>query len=454
MTDRTHDLVARDKTFFWHPFTQMHDWAEEEPLIIERGEGTTLFDTEGVAYIDGVSSLWCNIHGHRRPEIDQAIREQLDRIAHSTMLGLSGPPAIELAERLVRLAPASLNKVFYSDSGSEAMEIALKIAFQHWQQKGQARRTKFVALDLAYHGDTVGSVSLGGIPLFHQVYGPLLFDCLRAPTPYVYRSETPDDPDACRDACLAAMDDLLAQHAGEVIGVVMEPLMQGAGGIIVHPSGYLKGVRQLCDKHGVLLICDEVAVGFGRTGKMFACDCEDVSPDIMAVAKGLTGGYLPLAATLVSDAVYSAFLGEYTDFKTFFHGHTYTGNALCCAAALGTLDVFEADRTLDQLPPKIEQLTRRLGEFRELGHVGDVRQCGLIAGIELVKDRATKAEYEPGEKIGMRVMQTARRRGLITRPLGSVIVIMPALVMSAETLDRMLDILYESISEVTEQADS
>ena len=454
MTDRTRDLAAKDKTFFWHPFTQMRDWSDDEPLIIERGEGTTLIDTDGAAYIDGVSSLWCNIHGHRRPEIDQAIREQLDRIAHSTMLGLSGPPAIELAGRLVRLAPDPLSKVFYSDSGSEAMEIALKIAFQHWQQRGETQRTKFVALDLAYHGDTVGSVSLGGIPLFHQVYGPLLFDCLRAPAPYVYRSETPGDPEACRDACLTAMDGLLAQHAGEVTGVVMEPLVQGAGGMIVHPRGYLKGVRELCDKHGVLLICDEVAVGFGRTGRMFACEHEGVGPDIMAVAKGLTGGYLPLAATLVSDEVYSAFLGEYTDFKTFFHGHTYTGNALCCAAALGTLDVFEKDRTLDQLPAKIEQLARRLDEFRELEHVGDVRQCGLIAGIELVRDRATKAEYEPGERIGIRVTGAARRRGLITRPLGNVIVIMPALVMSARTLDRMLDILYESIREVTEQAES
>jgi adenosylmethionine---8-amino-7-oxononanoate aminotransferase len=451
MTDRTRDLAAKDKAFLWHPFTQMRDWSDESPLIIERGEGTTLFDTDGNAYIDGVSSLWCNVHGHHRPEIDQAIREQLELVAHSTMLGLSGPPAIELAERLVGLAPGALSKVFYSDSGSEAMEIALKIAYQYCQQRGETRRTKFIALDLAYHGDTIGAVSLGGIPLFHQVYGPLLFECLRAPTPYVYRSETPDDPDACRDACLAALDQLLSDHAGQVVGVVLEPLMQGAGGIIVHPRGYLQGVRALCDKHGVLMVCDEVAVGFGRTGTMFACEQESVAPDIMAVAKGLTGGYLPLAATLVCDEVYGAFLGEYADFKTFFHGHTYTGNALGCAAALATLDLFDSDRTLERLAPKIEQLTRRLEGFRELEHVGDIRQCGFIGGIELVADRATRAAYAPAEKIGARVTQAARRRGLMTRPLGNVMVLMPALAMSDDTLDRMLDILFDSIREVTEE---
>ena len=451
MTDRTQELAAKDKEYFWHPFTQMKDWCDEEPLIIERGEGTTLIDTDGNEYIDGVSSLWCNVHGHRRPEIDAAIRSQLDRVAHSTMLGTSGPPAIELAERLAALAPDGLRKVFYSDSGSEAMEIALKIAFQYWRQKGGERRTRFVALDLGYHGDTIGAASVGGIPLFHAVYGPLLFETLRAPAPYCYRCPLDREPETCSMACLGEMDDLLSEHADEIIAVVMEPLVQGAGGIIVHPEGYLAGVRALCDKVGVLLICDEVAVGFGRTGRMFACEHEDVRPDIMALAKGLTGGYLPLAATLATEAVYGAFLGEYEEFKSFFHGHTYTGNALGCAAALATLDIFEKERTLDAIQPRIEQLAQRLEGFRALEHVGDVRRRGLIAGIELVRDRTTKAEYEPADWVGIRVAQAARKRGLITRPLGNVIVIMPALAMSAETLDRMLDVLYESIREVTEQ---
>ena len=451
MPDRTEDLAAKDKRYLWHPFTQMKDWCDEASLIIERGEGTTLYDTDGNAYIDGTSSLWCNVHGHRRPEIDAAIREQLDRIAHSTMLGTSGPPAIELAERLVQLAPDGLAKVFFSDSGSEAMEVALKVAFQYWRQKGDDGRTKFVSLDLGYHGDTLGAVSVGGIELFHGVYGPLLFDGLRAPAPYCYRCPLGREPATCSMACLGEMDRVLGEHANEVIAVVMEPLVQGAGGIIVHPEGYLSGVRSLCDKYGVLLVCDEVAVGFGRTGKMFGCEHEDVCPDIMAVAKGLTGGYLPLAATLTTADVYDAFLGEYEDFKTFFHGHTYTGNALGCAAALATLDIFEKERTLDAIQPRIEQLANRLDEFRQLRHVGDVRQRGLIAGVELVRDADTKEEYEPADRVGIRVTQAARRRGLITRPLGNVIVIMPALAMSAETLDRMLGILYESIQEVTEQ---
>ncbi len=446
MTSPAEDLAASDKQHFWHPFTQMKDWLDEQPLIIERGQGAKLYDLEGNEYIDGVASLWCNIHGHRKREIDDAVRDQLGRIAHSTALGLSAPPAIRLAERLARLAPEPLTKVFYSDSGSEAMEIALKIAFQYWHQReGAGRRTKFVALDLAYHGDTIGAVSLGGIPLFHGVYGPLLFDTLRAPTPYTYRSPYGEDPETCSAACLDRMNAVLREHADEVIAVVMEPLVQGAGGIIVHPSGYLRGVRELCDRHGVLLILDEVAVGFGRTGKMFACEHEGVAPDIMAVAKGLTGGYLPLAATLTTGEVHDAFLGEYEQFKSFFHGHTYTGNALACAAALASLDVFEKEKTLEQIQPSIRQLARRLEEFRALEHVGDVRQRGLIAGIELVKNRGTKAEYEPAEKVGIRVTRAARKRGLITRPLGNVIVIMPPLCISAEDLDRMLDILFESI---------
>ena len=453
MNERTEDLAARDKQHLWHPFTQMKDWVADQPLIIERGAGARLYDTEGNEYLDGVSSLWCNLHGHRRPEIDDAIRDQLGRIAHTTMLGLSAPPAIELAERLVALAPRRLTKVFYSDSGSEAMEIALKIAFQSWRQReAGGRRTKFVALDFAYHGDTIGAVSLGGIPLFHGVYGPLLFETLRAPAPYCYRCSLGLEPATCSMACLARMEDVLRDHTEEVTAVVMEPLVQGAGGMIVHPRGYLRGVRELCDKYGVLLICDEVAVGFGRTGRLFACEHEGVVPDIMAVAKGLTGGYLPLAATLVSDEVYSAFLGEHEAFRTFFHGHTYTGNALCCAAALASLGIFETERTLERIQPRIAQLTQRLERFKELDHVGDVRQCGLIAGLELVRDRATKAEYEPAEKIGIHVTTAARRRGLITRPLGNVLVIMPPLCIREDELDRLLDILFDAIREVTEVA--
>ena len=313
------DLVEADRRYLWHPFTQQRDWEREEPVIVQRAEGTDLIDTKGRRYIDGVSSLWCNVHGHRHPRIDAAIRDQLDQVAHSTMLGLSHPPAIDLARRLVEIAPDGLSRVFYSDSGSTATEIALKIAYQYWRQQGEERRTRFVSLREAYHGDTIGSVSVGGIDLFHATYRPLLFETLAA---------TPGDVEEMRG--------LFEAHPGEIAAVIMEPLVQGAAGMIVHPEGYLRAVRDLCDEHGALLICDEVAVGFGRTGRMWACEHEGVSPDLLCIAKGITGGYLPMAATLTSERVYEGFLGEHTDFRTLFHGHTYTGNPLACAAALAS----------------------------------------------------------------------------------------------------------------------
>src|SRR5215213_9958895 len=307
-----------DERYLWHPFTPQRDWDADDAPVIESAEGTDLIDEAGRRYIDGVSSLWCNVHGHRHPRIDAAVRNQLERVAHTTMLGLSHPPAIELARRLVELAPPGLERVFYSDSGSTAAEIALKMAFQFWQQQpdpAARRRTRFVALREAYHGDTVGSVSLGGIDLFHSLYRPLLFDALRA---------EPGDADD--------LERVLGAHGEEVAAVVVEPLVQGAAGILVQPEGYLRAARGLCDRFGVLLVCDEVATGFGRTGTMFASEQEGVSPDLMCVAKGLTGGYMPLAATLATERIYEAFLGATSDYKTFFHGHTYTGNPLACAA--------------------------------------------------------------------------------------------------------------------------
>src|SRR5436190_1683584 len=339
------DLAADDRRFLWHPFTQQQGWDEEDAPIIERAERCELIDVSGRHYIDGVSSLWCNVHGHRHPAIDIAIRDQMDRVSHSTMLGLSHRPAIELARRLIEIAPDGLSRVFCSASGSTAAEIALKMAFQYWQQRGgdDARKTRFLALREAYHGDTIGSVSVGGIDLFHSMYRPLLFDSLKA---------EPGDA--------ADMERLLADHGDEVAAVIVEPLVQGAAGMLVHPPGYLRAVRELCDRHGTLLICDEVATGFGRTGRMFACDHEDVGPDLMCLAKGLTGGYLPLAATLSTERIYEGFLGEHEEFRTFFHGHTYTGNPLACAAALASLRLFEQEHTLERLEPKIELLGRLL----------------------------------------------------------------------------------------------
>ena len=394
--------------------------------MIERADGTDLIDSEGRRYIDGVSSLWCNVHGHRHPGIDRAMREQLGKVAHSTMLGLTHPGAAELAARLVELAPDGLRRVFYSDSGSTAVEVALKMAFQYWQQRGgqHVRRTSFVRLRDAYHGDTLGSVSVGGIDLFGATYRPLLFGS--------HAAEPGDAADMAR---------ILASHEEEIAAVVIEPLVQGAAGMLVHPPGYLRAVRELCDRHGVLLICDEVATGFGRTGTMFACEQERVAPDFLCVAKGLTGGYLPLAATLTTERIYDGFLGAPEEFRTFFHGHTYTGNPLACAAALANLRAFERERTLLRLQPKMRLLRELLLEVAEIDAVAEVRGHGFMAGIDL-------GDHDPSRQVGQRVAREARRRGAIIRPLGNVIVLMPPLAISKDDLRRLVEITAASISAV------
>jgi adenosylmethionine-8-amino-7-oxononanoate aminotransferase len=412
-----------DQRHVWHPFTQMLDWCDEDPLVIERAEGTELVDSEGRRYIDGVSSLWCNVHGHRHPLLDRAVRDQLERVAHTTMLGLSHPGSAELAARLVDLAPPGLTRVFYSESGSTAVEVALKMAFQYWQHRGgqHARRTSFVCLDGGYHGDTLGAVSVGGIDLFHGAYGPLLFQSHSVPA---------------GDA--SELERVLERRGEEIAAVIVEPLVQGAAGIRVQPPGYLKEVRRLCSRYDALLICDEVATGFGRTGTMFACEQERVAPDLLCLGKGLTGGYLPLAATLASDRIYEGFLGPHEDFRTFFHGHTFTGNPLACAAALGNLEVFETERTLIRMKPKIRLLTELLTELTVMPEVAEVRGRGLMVGIDL-------GEHDPALRLGHRVTIEARRRGAIIRPLGDVVVLMPPLVISKADLRRLVKIAAESI---------
>ncbi|HEY4779614.1 MAG TPA: adenosylmethionine--8-amino-7-oxononanoate transaminase [Solirubrobacterales bacterium] len=417
------DPAQLDQDHLWHPFTQQQGWSEEEPLLIERGEGSHVIDVDGRRYIDGTSSLWCNVHGHRHPDIDRAVSAQLGRVAHSTMLGLSHPGAAELAARLVAIAPPGLARVFYSDSGSTAAEIALKMAFQYQAQRGgeHARRTAFVKLREAYHGDTIGSVSVGGIDLFHAAYGPLLFE--------THAAEPGDAAD---------LERVLAAHGEEVAAVIVEPLVQGAAGILVQPPGYLRAVRELCDAHGVLLICDEVATGFGRTGSMFACEQEGVSPDLLCLAKGLTGGYLPLAATLATEAIYEGFLGAPEEQRTFFHGHTFTGNPLACAAALASLDVFESERTIERLQPKIRLLGERLEEIEAMPEVAAVRWRGFMVGIDL-------GEHDPALRMGHRVTLAARERGAIVRPLGDTVVLVPPLSISAADLMRLLEITADSI---------
>lgn len=446
-------LRAWDVAHLWHPFTAQADWAESDILIVDRGEGAYLFDIHGRQYLDGVSSLWCNVHGHRHPAIDAAIRDQLDRVAHSTLLGATHAPAIELARRLVELAPEGLTRVFFSDDGATAVEVALKMAFQYWRQKPgpEPQRTRFLALGGAYHGDTIGDVSLGGVDRFHAMFGPLLFQPLRAPAPHCYRCPLGLTRPDCGIACLGEVARLLEAHPGEVAAVVVEPLVQGAAGMIVHPEGYLRGLRDLTRAHGTLLIADEVAVGFGRTGSMFACDREGVVPDFLCLAKGITGGYLPLAATLTTEEVHSAFDARASDGKTFYHGHTYGGNPLGAAAALACLRVFAEERTLEALPAKVDRLGRNLEAFRPHAHVGDIRQIGLIAGVELVADRATRTPYPWADQVGARVCRLARDQGVLLRPLGDVLVIMPPLSVTLEQIDDLCSVLLRCVKAVVDE---
>jgi len=465
-------LEEWDKKYIWHPFTQMKEWVSESNLIIEKGKGSYLYDIHGNRYLDGVSSLWVTVHGHRKREIDNAIKEQLGKVAHSTLLGLSNVPAVELAKRLVGLMqwpvvsgqrsvvnkktssfipnPSSLTKVFYSDSGSTSVEIALKIAFQYWQNKGVKDKTRFLTFKNAYHGDTIGSVSLGGMELFHDIYRPLLFKTIQVNSPYCYRCHLGKEYPSCKTDCIKEVEDTLKKQHKEVAALVIEPLVQGAAGMLVQPAGFLKGLRLLCDKYKILMIADEVATGFGRTGKMFACEHEGVVPDILCIAKGITGGYLPLAATLTTMEIHDAFLAEYNEFKTFFHGHTYTGNPLACAAAIANLDLFEQEETLKRLQPKISLIEKELKRFAGLSHVGDIRQKGFMVGIEMVKEKETREPYPVELRMGHRVILEARKRGAILRPLGNVIVLMPPFCIKEVELKRLLKITYESIRVVTE----
>src|SRR3989339_439297 len=433
-----------DKQYLWHPFTQMQDWLKNEQLVIAEGKGSYLYDTKRNKYLDGVSSLWVTVHGHRKKELNQAIKKQLDKLAHSTLLGLANVPSIELAKELVIITPKDLNKVFYSDNGSTAVEIALKIAFQYWQQirspspsgrgargEGFKKKTKFLTLINAYHGDTVGCVSVGWIDLFHKIYRPLLFSSFKV------------------GFDLKEVEKVMKKHHHKIAAMIVEPLIQGAAGMLTQPKGFLKGVRKLCTKYNILLICDEVATGFGRTGKMFACEHEKVSPDIMCLAKGITGGYLPLAATLTSQKIYNAFLGKHEELKTFFHGHTYTGNPLAAAAALANLGIFKKEKTISKLEPKIRHLKKRLQKIGSLTIVGDIRQCGFMVGIELFKNKTTKEPFPYKDRVGHQVILEARKRGVVLRPLGDVIVLMPPLSISHKELEKLLRITYESIAAVS-----
>jgi adenosylmethionine-8-amino-7-oxononanoate aminotransferase len=448
----TEKLRDMDRSYVWHPFTQMKDWEKSDPLVIVGGDGSWLVDSDGNRWLDGVASIWTNVHGHCRKEINEAIKRQVDRLEHSTQLGLANDQAALLAARLVEIAPSGLRKVFYSDNGSTAMEVGIKMAFQYWRHMGRPEKTGFISFKNAYHGDTIGCMSVGGIDLYHQVFRPLLVPAILSPAPYCYRCELSSNRDSneCGLLCLKKLESLMERNAGRLAGLVIEPLVQGAGGMIVQPDGFVQRVRELCDRYDILMIADEVAVGFGRTGTMFACEQEGVTPDIMALSKGITAGYLPLAATLTTRKIYDAFLGEYEDMKTFFHGHTFTGNPIACAAALASLDIFEKERLLDTLKTKIDYLSERLGAIARLDHAGDVRQKGMVGGIELVRDKKSCEPYGWEERVGVRVCMEARRYGLFLRPLGNVIVVFPPLSISMGEMKLLMDGIEASIIAVTD----
>ena len=454
MTNDYRQLARWDREYVWHPFTQMQMWNSAEPVIIERGEGPYLIDVTGRRFLDGISSLWVNVHGHRHPYLNAAIIGQLDKIAHSTLLGLANVPSILLAKRLADISPPGLTKVFYSDAGATAVEIALKMSFQYWQQQNDPAlrgKKKFISLGEAYHGDTIGSVSVGGMDLFNDLFRDLLFSGYRAYPPYCYRCPLSLKRDKCGLACADAVEDIMSKHHEEIAAMIVEPLVQGAAGMIVAPQGYLRRIRELCTKYNILLIADEVAVGFGRTGTMFACEQEEVCPDLMCLAKGLTGGYLPLAATMTTERIYEAFLGEHKALRAFFYGHTYTGNPLACVAALANLDLFENNNILDHVQNMAGVMAGALERFHELAHVGEIRQRGLMVGIELVRNKETKEAYPWDENIGHQVILEARKHGLIIRPLGPVIVLMPILNISESQLLEILNITCRAIKTATER---
>ena len=444
----TAELAAWDRQYLWHPFTQMQDWLAEEPLIIEAGDGNYLVDTDGNRYLDGVSSLWCNVHGHRKRELDEALIAQTRRIAHTTMLGLANVPATELAKRLIELAPPGLTRVFYSDAGATAVEIALKLALQYWQLKGETTRTRFAALTEAYHGDTLGAVGVGYSETFHRFFRPVVTPALRLDPPHVFRWQQHQSPARAVELALADARRVFAEHGAELAALIVEPLMQGAAGMWAQPLGYLPALAELAREHGTLLICDEVATGFGRTGRLFAVEHEHVRADLLCLGKGITGGYLPLAATLASEAIFDAFLAPYERFEAFFHGHTYTGNPLACAVAVANLDVFAAEQVVERVQSRAALLAGLLAETAaRIPQVGDIRQWGLMVGLELVRDAETRAPYDPALKIGQRVVRAARRRGVIIRPLGGVIILMPPLSITEAELERLVRVTAESIQE-------
>jgi adenosylmethionine---8-amino-7-oxononanoate aminotransferase len=442
-------LAGADHRYLWHPFTQMRTWLQDDPLIIERGEGNYLIDSNGRRYLDGVSSLWCNVHGHRKARLDQALHEQIDRIAHSTMLGLSNVAAIELAEQLIAVVPGGLERVFYSDSGAEAVEVAVRMAAQYWQLAGQPGRTLFITLNEAYHGDTVGAASLGYSEPFHRHIRPLLFHTVKIPPPHMLRFYQEMEPEAAQEAALAAAREIFDRNAQLTAALVIEPLMQGAAGMWSHSAAYLRAIVEMARAAGALVIVDEVATGFGRTGRMFACEHAGINPDFMCLGKGITAGYLPLAATLTTQRIFEEFLGQPEDFRAFYYGHTYTGNPLAAATAIANLEIFRDEQVIERMQSAIEALRAGLSSrFAKHPHVADIRQWGLMAGVEMMESPRERRAFPYANQVGARIAKAARKAGVVVRPLGDVMVFMPPLSITPSEIEMLLDAVCDAACEV------
>lgn len=450
-------LIQKDFKYVWHPFTQMKEAALKPPILIERAKGVYLYDDQGKAYIDGVSSWWVNTLGHSNDRLNRVLYEQAQTLEHVIFSGFTHKSAIELAEKLVKLAGGGLSKVFYSDNGSTAVEVALKMAYQYWTNKGhrasadgggKPEKSKFIAFENSYHGDTLGAVSVGGVDLYHKVYKPLLFEIYQAKSPYCYRCPAGCEAETCDCECLKDCEEFLNKHANEIAGVIIEPLAQCAGGMIIYPPKVLARLRELCDKYEVLLILDEVATGFWRTGKMFAYHHAKINPDMICVAKGITAGYMPLSATIVTDKIYDAFYDDYETMKTFFHGHSYTGSALATALGLESLKILEEMDIERVVSQKAELLRSELEKFRDLPHVGDIRQIGMIAAIELVQDKKTKAPFAFEARIGQKIYEHALELGAVLRPLGDTIYFLPPYIITDDELKKLVDIAFRAVKNI------
>lgn len=441
--------IKKDLRYIWHPYTQMKDCRRWPPILIERAEGVKLYDNKGNFYYDTISSWWCNVHGHNHPKIKRAIKKQLDSLEHVLFAGFTHTPAILLAEKLVSITPANLTRVFFSDNGSTAVETALKMSFQYWQNSGRRKKTKFVSLDLAYHGDTIGAMSVGGATVFNRVFDALLFKSFKVPSPYCFRCPVGKQRNCCSIDCIKSLDDILKKHKNQIAAVILEPCLCAAAGMIVYPIEYLKRAAELAGKYGVHLIADEVATGFGRTGKMFACEHAGVQPDFMCLSKGITSGTLPFAATLTTEEIYNAFYDDYENYKTFYHGHTYTANPIGCAAALASLEIFEEEKTLEKIKTLIPIFHNGMEKFRPLSFVGDVRYIGMIGAVELVRDKKTNEPFDAAERIGQQVFQKGLKENLILRPLGDVIYLCPPLSITERQLNDILKKTFKVIKSLS-----